>query len=77
MTRLLKNELFKTGIKIAFAVFAFWFLSKKLDYSRLPELFYSMSYPLLALAMVFQFLSTFISGFRWKLVMQADRKSVV
>ncbi len=71
MTRILKNELFKTGIKIAFALFAFWFLSKKLDYSRLPELFYSMSYPLLALAMVFQFLSTFISGFRWKLVMEA------
>ncbi len=71
MKRVLKNELFKTAVKIAFAIAAFWFLSKKLNYSQLPELFYSMSYSLLALATAFQFLSTFISGFRWKLVMDA------
>ena len=71
MTRITKNELFKTGIKLAFAVLAFWFLSKKLDYEQLPELFFSMSYPLLFVALIFQFLSTFISGYRWKLVMDS------
>ncbi len=71
MKRITKNELFKTGIKLAFAVLAFWFLSKKLDYEQLPELFFSMSYPLLFVALIFQFLSTFISGYRWKLVMDS------
>ena len=71
MNKITKNELFKTGIKLAFAVLAFWFLSKKLDYEQLPELFFSMSYPLLFVALIFQFLSTFISGYRWKLVMDS------
>jgi uncharacterized protein (TIRG00374 family) len=69
LTRIIKNELFKTAIKIAFAALAFWFLSRKLNYSQLPELFYSMNYTLLFVAIVLQFLSTFVSGFRWKLVM--------
>ena len=71
MTRLLKNELFKTGIKIAFAVLAFWFLSKKLDYEQLPELFYSMNAGMLLLAVVFQFASIAIAAYRWKFVMRS------
>lgn len=69
MKKIFKNKLFTIGIKIIFATFAFWFLSKKLDYSQLPELFYTMNYYLLAIALVFQFISIAIAAFRWKLVM--------
>ncbi|MGE4400025.1 MAG: lysylphosphatidylglycerol synthase transmembrane domain-containing protein [Campylobacterales bacterium] len=71
MKRLLKNELFKTGIKIGFAVLAFWFLSKKLDYEQLPELFYSMNPWMLSLAIVLQFASIAIAAYRWKFVMRS------
>jgi len=71
LTKVLKNELFKTAVKIGFAVLAFWFLSKKLNYSQLPELFYSMNYYLLALAVVFQFASIAIAAYRWKFVMRS------
>ncbi|MBV5277688.1 MAG: flippase-like domain-containing protein [Campylobacteraceae bacterium] len=71
MTRIFNNKLFTVGIKIIFATFAFWFLSKKLDYSQLPELFYTMNYYLLAIALVFQFISIAIAAFRWKLVMHS------
>ncbi len=71
MKRILKNELLKTGVKIAFALFAFWFLSKKLDYSQLPELFYSMNYYLLLLALILQFASIAIAALRWQLVMRS------
>lgn len=71
MKRVLKNELLKTSAKIAFASLAFWFLSKKLDYSQLPELFYSMNYPLLGVALLLQFASIAIAAFRWKLVMES------
>lgn len=70
MTQLLKNKFFTIGIKVAFAGFAFWFLSKKLDYSQLPELFYTMNYSLLALALLLQLLSIIIAAYRWKRVMQ-------
>ncbi len=71
MTRLLKNELFKTSVKIGFAALAFWFLSKKLNYSQLPELFFSMNYYLLALAVFLQFASISIAAVRWKIVMNS------
>jgi uncharacterized membrane protein YbhN (UPF0104 family) len=70
LTRILKHKLFTIGIKIAFAGFAFWFLSKKLDYSKLPELFYTMNYSLLVLALLLQSLSIIIAAYRWKRVMQ-------
>lgn len=71
MTKILKNRLFALGIKIVFASFAFWFLSKKLDYSQLPELFYTMNYYLLIAALGLQFISIAIAAFRWKLVMHS------
>lgn len=71
MKRILKNKLFTIGIKIIFACFAFWFLSKKLDYSQLPELFYTMNYYLLTAALLLQFISITIAAFRWKLVMHS------
>ncbi|MDP3301757.1 MAG: lysylphosphatidylglycerol synthase transmembrane domain-containing protein [Sulfuricurvum sp.] len=71
MTRILKSKLFTIGIKITFASFAFWFLSKKLDYSQLPELFYTMNYNLLFAALLLQFISIAIAAYRWKLVMHS------
>ena len=71
MTRVLKNEIFKTAIKIGFAVLAFWFLSKKLNYEQLPELFYSMNPWMLLLAVLFQFASIAIAAYRWKFVMRS------
>jgi uncharacterized protein (TIRG00374 family) len=71
LTRILKNKLFTTSVKFGFAAFSFWFLSKKLDYSQLPELFYTMNYYLLALAIVFQFSSIAIAALRWKIVMRS------
>lgn len=70
MKNILKSPLFKTIIKIAFALFAFWFLSKKLDYAQLPELFYSMDYSLLGLAIGFQYVSIVVASLRWKHVMR-------
>lgn len=71
MTRILKNELFKTAVKIGFAALAFWFLSKKLDYEQLPELFFSMNPWMLLLAVMLQFASIAIAAYRWKLVMRS------
>ncbi|MGZ8547649.1 MAG: lysylphosphatidylglycerol synthase transmembrane domain-containing protein [Sulfuricurvum sp.] len=71
MTEILKNKFFTIGIKIFFALFAFWFLSKKLDYSQLPELFYTMNYSLLGIALAFQFTSIATAALRWKLVMHS------
>lgn len=68
---MIRSTLFKLGIKIGFALLAFWFLSKKLDYSQLPELFYTMNYPLLGVAIALQYLSIAAAALRWQSVMRS------
>lgn len=56
-------------IKVSIILFSLWYLSKKIDFFRLPAVFHEISYNWLLVALLMQLASISVAAIRWKLVM--------